>query len=166
MLAASMGHNPALRRRLAEGHMLPETARSVAPVDTERPALPWTMLPRVGDAVTMIPPLCGDGMAMALRSAELCGPLAHDFLRGHLSYVGWQQHYCQYWQREFAVTLRIGRQLQALLARPLLADIMLTAGKLLPFGARQVVHATRGKLRDAQTVVPLPQTLPMAAHSR
>jgi flavin-dependent dehydrogenase len=67
--------NPALNQRLAGGQIVPGSQVTVAAVDTAQPALPWDGFARLGDAVTLIPPLCGDGMAMALRSAELCAPL-------------------------------------------------------------------------------------------
>ena len=85
MLDAVARWNGALATALAGGEPVEGSEVAVAPVDTGRPATPWQGFARVGDAATMIPPLCGDGMAMALRAAELCAPLAHDFLRGHTS---------------------------------------------------------------------------------
>lgn len=155
IITATVNRNPALAQRLNGARLLPETVQTVAPVDTGRPPVAWAEMPRLGDAATMIPPLCGDGMAMALRSAELCIPLAHDYLTGRCSLSAWEAAYRAAYQQEFAATLRTGRHMQSLLARPVLADLLLTAGNLLPFGARQVVKATRGRLRDPQHVVPL-----------
>ena len=144
MLAAAARANPELRQRLAEGYALPATESAVAPVDTYRPAAPWDGIPCVGDAAVMIPPLCGDGMAMALRSAELCTPLAHAFLQGTLSLPAWQAAYSQIWHAEFDHRLRIGRLLQRLLGLPLLADLFVRAGQVVPSLATYLVQATRG----------------------
>ena len=136
--------NPAFGQRLAHGRFLPETAAVVAPVDTYRPAAPWAGLACIGDTAAMIPPLCGDGMAMALRSAELCGPLAHDFLRGVLSLADWEACYRQRWFAEFSHRLRLGRFLQSWLNVPLLSDLFVGVGHLAPPLAHYLVQATRG----------------------
>jgi flavin-dependent dehydrogenase len=148
MLTAAAHMNPALRQRLRGGRRVPGTSLAVAPVDTERAAVPWDIGARVGDAVTMIPPLCGDGMAMALRSAELCAPLAHEFLCGDLSLAEWEHRYHATWQREFASTLRAGRRLQAFLALPGITDALLGVGNWLPWLTEPIVQATRGRLRS------------------
>jgi flavin-dependent dehydrogenase len=135
--------NPALGRRLAGGQALPETEVAVAPVDTHRPASPWAGVACLGDTAVMIPPLCGDGMAMALRSAELCAPLAHDFLRGKLSLVGWRAAYQANWHADFDQPVRLGRVLQTVLNLPLLADVFMSLGHLAPFLVTTLFQATR-----------------------
>lgn len=144
LVAAAMQANPALGHRLAPGYALPETAVTVAPVDPSRPAMPWDEIACVGDSAVMIPPLCGDGMAMALRSAELCAPLAHTFLQGSRSLNSWAEHYCRQWHSEFDRRLRVGRLLQKLLNRALLADLSISAARLMPALGAYLVRATRG----------------------
>jgi flavin-dependent dehydrogenase len=136
--------NPALAQRLKTGRMLPETEVSVAPVDIHRPAKPWDRMACLGDTAVMIPPLCGDGMAMALHSATLCAPLAHNFLRGHLSLAAWATAYQSAWQAEFGRAVRFGRYLQMMLNAPVLAEAVLGLGRLVPPLARMLVRATRG----------------------
>jgi flavin-dependent dehydrogenase len=156
LLTAIRHWNPALNRRLEGGEIVPGSQVTVAAVDTARPALPWDNVARVGDAVTMIPPLCGDGMAMALRSAEICAPLAHDYLRGSSTLAEWSQRYSQQWHQEFDHILLVGRALQVCLMRPGLAESTLLLGNLLPMFAQQAVRLTRGKLRpnsiDSMTI--------------
>lgn len=152
MLAAIVRWNPGLRHRLQGGQVVPETKLAVAPVDTERPATPWEHFARTGDAVTMIPPLCGDGMAMAFRSAELCAPLAHDFLRGRLSLLTWETAYRRAWHSEFDQPVQTGRRLQALLTQPGVADGLIILGNVLPFMSTYLVKATRGHMRDLSSV--------------
>lgn len=144
VLAALPLWNPALGRRLAPGRLLPETVCTVAPVDTGRLAAPWAEVACVGDTAVMIPPLCGDGMAMALRSAELCAPLADAFLQGELSLAGWADQYQQRWQAEFGPRVRTGRLLQRLLGLPFLADALVGLGRGVPPLATYFVKATRG----------------------
>lgn len=155
MLETVARWNPALEQRLAGGLPVPETEVAVAPVDVYRPAAPWDGVACVGDTAVMIPPLSGDGMAMALRSAELCAPLAHDFLRGRLSLAGWQDRYCRAWHQEFDRPLWVSRILQRALLLPGLGDGLIGLGRLAPFLAQGLVHATRGRLRNAGEIAQL-----------
>ncbi len=143
LIAAAAQWNPTLGERLAGGRCLPETAAVVAPVDTYRPAVPWTDIACLGDTAVMIPPLCGDGMAMALRSAELCAPLAHEFLSGSHSLSAWADKYSAVWHAEFQQRLRLGRLLQKLLSAPLVSDFAVGVGRIVPSLATYLVNATR-----------------------
>lgn len=154
-LEAITAWNPALGRRLAEGCLLPESVTTVAPVDTERPAVPWANVACLGDTAAMLPPLCGDGMAMALRSAQLCAPLADDFLQGKIALEEWAAAYQQGWQSEFSRRVRVGRWLQSALALPLLADGLIGLGRIVPPLATYFVHATRGSLPKELPVPPV-----------
>jgi flavin-dependent dehydrogenase len=145
LLEATMTWNPALGRRLAGGVLIEETLVSVAPVDTGDHPAPWHGAPRLGDAAVMIPPLCGDGQAMALRSAELCAPLADALLRGRLTFDQWEKAYRTAWRREFEGRVRVARLLQRALVAPGLAEAAVATGALFPPLARAMVHATRGR---------------------
>lgn len=134
---------PALARRLSEGRVVPETEVAVAPVDTIRPALPWDGMACLGDTAVMIPPLCGDGMAMALRSAEFCAPMVDDFLHGCLSLADWETAYRAAWHAEFDRPVKVARSLQLILSVPVLSDLCLGLGRLAPPLAASLVRATR-----------------------
>ncbi len=152
MLDAVARWNPALGTQLVGSRPLPETEVAVAPVDTGVPPVPWDQGVRLGDAAVMIPPLCGDGMAMALRSAEICAPLLYDFLCGRRTADSWTEAYRTAWHREFDQPVQTGRRLQALLSMPGLADGLLHLGNLLPPLAEHLVRATRGRPRPLETV--------------
>lgn len=155
-LAAIAEWNPALGRRLAAGRVLPETICTVAPVDTGRLATPWTEVACLGDTAVMLPPLCGDGMAMALRSAELCVPLADAFLRGAIPLDSWAAAYPARWHDEFEQRVRTGRRLQRLLGLPVFADALVGLGRVVPPLARYFVKATRGPLLNVGSIAQEP----------
>lgn len=144
LIAWAAAQNPALGERLAFGRAVAESATAVAPVDLYRPATPWVDICCLGDTATMIPPFCGDGMAMALRSTELCAPLADQYLRGTLSWDEWAVHYTQLWRQEFEPRLRVARLLQRLFEQPLLTELAVGTVRLLPWAVRGLVRATRG----------------------
>ncbi|USB31684.1 FAD-dependent monooxygenase [Paenibacillus sp. YPG26] len=103
-----------LAARLAEGSPVPGTQVSVAPVRLSRVPEPWSDFPHIGDALLVLPPLCGDGMSIALRSALLCARSADRYLRGHLSLSGWKDQYSRDADREFRQLLRRARIIQRL----------------------------------------------------
>lgn len=144
-IAAIAERHPVLAQRLTNARLVEETVCAVAPVDTGRTAQPWwDGVACLGDTANMIPPLCGDGMAMALRSVELCTPLADAFLRGKLSREGWAADYRQVWQAEFARRVRLGRHLQSLLTTPVVGEVLIALGQRLPSLGGYLVGATRG----------------------
>jgi flavin-dependent dehydrogenase len=144
MLDAVVGSSPALARALAGGRRLDESMVAVGAVDTERPTVLWDGCARLGDAATMIPPLCGDGQAMAIHAAEICAPLADDMLAGRASLATWEAAYAAAWHAAYDRPLRTARRLQALLGQPWLSDGLIGLGTLLPGLTQRLVLATRG----------------------
>ncbi|WP_424767623.1 NAD(P)/FAD-dependent oxidoreductase [Paenibacillus sp. sgz302251] len=137
--------NPRLKKRLAHAEMVAGTQTAVAPVLLNRRPVPWDKMPILGDAAAMIPPLCGDGMSMALRSAALCAPLTDRYLRGNLSMEEWRDTFTRSIQKEFNRPLRWGSLLQWLLGMPQLSRLLPGAARLAPGIAQELVRATRLK---------------------
>jgi len=73
---------------------------------------------RIGDALTMIPPVTGNGMSMAFEAAELAiDPLAQ-YSRGALAWHEAQQTIAQACDKRFAQRLTWARRLQQLMFTP------------------------------------------------
>ncbi len=136
--------NPALAGRLDGGLPLPDTEVAVSGVDTHQRPVPWRAMPLLGDAAAMIPPLVGDGMAMALRCAELNREPALDYLGGRITWERYAETYTRAYRIEFDQRLRIARWVQSWLMQPVLGDGLIMLGHLLPSVALRLVHATRG----------------------
>ncbi|RIX48580.1 NAD(P)/FAD-dependent oxidoreductase [Paenibacillus nanensis] len=143
MLEEAAARHPRLRERMADLTALPETASAVSPVRISLRPVPWADMPLIGDAVCRIPPLCGDGMSMALRSAELCVTFADRYLRGGLTLPQWERAYSAALMREFRRPLRWGRLAQALLGSPLLSHALPGLARAAPWAAAGMVRATR-----------------------
>ncbi len=149
VLDLAAARHPQFAARLRGAEIVAESECAVATVDTQRRPAPWdgeTGAACLGDTAAMIPPLAGDGMAMALRSAELCVEPAHAFLQGRLTLNGWAGEYSRAWQREFGRRLRLGQALQAALTTPGLGDAMAGLGRRLPFAASWLLESTRGRI--------------------
>jgi flavin-dependent dehydrogenase len=137
--------NSALRRRLEGGRPVPGTQKAVAPVTLSRKPVAWDVIPHIGDAAAIVPPLCGDGMAMALRSVELCVPWADRFLRGDITLDVWRSQYSRSLRKQFSGPLWWGNLLQYAMVKPLLASTLLRFGWFTPGLAARLVKATRLK---------------------
>jgi flavin-dependent dehydrogenase len=149
VLQLAAARHPALAEHLRGARLVAETECAVAPVDTQRAPLPWdavTATPCLGDSAAMIPPLAGDGMAMALRSAELCLEGADGYLRGRLTREAWAAQYTGAWRKEFGGRLRLGQALQDALTTRGLGDALAAAGRRLPWAAQWLLEGTRGRV--------------------
>lgn len=135
--------NPALGRRLASGLPIANTSAAVAPVDCGKPLAPWGLVPHIGDAALVLPPLCGDGMSMALHSVESCANLANGYLRGAISLNEWRILYANALMNQLVSPWRWGNVLQSSLGHPLLGPWLLRLGTRLPGLARWAFRATR-----------------------
>lgn len=147
MLEEAASRHPSLRERIADLSALPDTASAVSPVRISIRPVAWNGIPLIGDAICRIPPLCGDGMSMALRSAELCSAFASRYLRGELSLRQWEQQYREAVMREFNQPLRWGRFAESLLSSTLLSRALPALARLAPRAARGMIQATRLRVR-------------------
>lgn len=145
LLASLPDLAPALAPRLWGAQLVPETWRVVAGVDTDRPNRPWDGIPLIGDAATMIPPLAGQGMAMALGAAALLVHPADRFLQGRITLAGLERSYGRSWHSSFALRLFIGRRLHSLLLSPERAGPLISWGGRIPGLGRLLFGLTRGR---------------------
>jgi len=142
VVAAAARAVPALAARLRDAQPV-EGSAAVTPVALTRVPRAWGVVPHIGDAAAVIPPLCGDGMAMGLHAASLCAPMADRYLRGTLTLGGWRAAYAETLRRDFAGPLRWGGLLQAGLSSRGLSPLLLRLGRLAPGLAYRFVEATR-----------------------
>jgi flavin-dependent dehydrogenase len=136
---------PGIGNRLAGGEALDGPPLTAAPIDLWRRADPWDSVACVGDAAAMIPPLAGDGIASALRSVELCAPLAHEYLSGDLTLERWEQAYRSRWHASFDRPLAVARRLETWLGSAVGSELLLGVGSILPPVARRLAALTRSR---------------------
>jgi flavin-dependent dehydrogenase len=145
MIGVAASRSALLFRKLSQAFPVPGTQAAVAPIDLDRKPVAWDTVPHVGDAALMIPPLCGDGMSVALRSASCCATFADSYLHGQISLARWQHEYSQSIQRETKGPLKWGRFLQRLFGMPFLPRLLPGLAQLAPGSAIALVQATRLK---------------------
>lgn len=148
--------NPWLARRLdglePEGSL--ELASAPVTFDRRGPASPVAL--EIGDAAAMIAPACGDGMAMALRSAEMASDLLERHLDGRATWNQTLAAHRRAWRAELASRLRIGRAVHWFLTRPRAATALLRVARAWPGLVDRAVRGTRDWSRALSGTPPPP----------
>ncbi|MBL4605378.1 MAG: NAD(P)/FAD-dependent oxidoreductase [Flavobacteriaceae bacterium] len=100
-----------------------------------------------GDTAGMIHPLCGNGMAMAIRSAQLASIRILQFLNGEIkTREGLEKSYLRDWNKEFKKRLRIGHFIAWLFRNQTISEIAYSALKKFPFLLPIIIKKTHGKI--------------------
>jgi flavin-dependent dehydrogenase len=97
----------------------------------------------VGDALTMIPPVTGNGMSMAFESAELAVEPLAKFSRGDLTWNGTQQEVASACDNRFASRLRWAAWLQRALFQPSVRSTLLFLAARSEWLWRAIFERTR-----------------------
>lgn len=83
---------------------------------------------RIGDAITMIPPITGNGMSMAFESAEIAVEPLDRYSRGEVNWAEARRAIADSCDAAFAERLKWARRLQWLMFSPILRTVL---GKVL-----------------------------------
>ncbi|MBT3742362.1 MAG: tryptophan 7-halogenase [Polaribacter sp.] len=100
-----------------------------------------------GDSAGMIHPLCGNGMSMAIQSAQLSSLLILNYFNGELnSRNELEKQYIRDWNRKFSFRLKTGHFIAMLFRKDKIAAVLLQVLKKLPFLLPIIIKQTHGKL--------------------
>ena len=144
MLAAAQSQNGALARRFANMERIDESYEAISQITFARKELFAQDVCMIGDTAAMIAPLCGDGMAMALRSAALAVPCVADVLKSRVSQAEFRVRYEAAWKAEFGRRLQVGRWMHRILSLPHAARLGIRLCRFWPGLGRRLIQATRG----------------------
>ena len=99
----------------------------------------------VGDSAGLIHPLCGNGMAMAIRSAQIFSEL---FIKMNNDSVGdrkkMEEAYTKKWKKEFAGRLAAGKLIQSVLLNPTASKIGFAVANIIPGFVPFLIEKTHG----------------------
>ena len=99
-----------------------------------------------GDSAGMIHPLCGNGMSMAIRSAQIVSELIIDYFHNKIaSRELLEKTYASTWNTAFRNRLRVGHLVANVFRNNKLADISIGVLKLMPFFIPSIIKRTHGK---------------------
>ncbi len=109
-----------LHERLASARFDESSFCSVAGLSLKPQRAAHTAECSIGDAVTMIPPVTGNGMSMAFESAEMAMEPLSRYCRGEMAWADAQRLIAHVCDRAFADRLAWARRLQWLMFSPAL----------------------------------------------
>ena len=99
-----------------------------------------------GDSAGMIHPLCGNGMSMAIQSAQIASTLVLKYLNGEIQLRNeLEKQYIRKWRKEFRIRLKTGHFIAMLFRHDKIAAILLSILKRIPFLLRLIIKRTHGK---------------------
>lgn len=99
----------------------------------------------IGDAAGMIPPLCGNGMAMGVHAAKLASEQIIRFLSGQINRTAMEAQFLSNWNKQFKYRLFWGRQLQPFLQKPIWSEIALFTFRKIPGLLPLIIRQTHGQ---------------------
>lgn len=98
-----------------------------------------------GDSAGMIHPLAGNGMSMAIRSAQMLSLLILKHESGEIvSRTALEDSYIQQWEQAFTARLKWGQRLARLFTMEKLSEIILILLKMFPFILPFIIRKTHG----------------------
>ena len=120
----------------------PETINEIS-FATKEPV--YNNMLMVGDAAGMITPLCGNGMAMAIRSGKLAAELVSEYCVGKINRSALENFYASRWKKTFANQLWFGRQVQKLFGSELASNVAIQLAVRTKWIARTIMKNTHGQ---------------------
>lgn len=145
MEMAVLHQNPFLKKIFLNSEFLfdkPETINEIS-FETKSPVEDHVLM--TGDAAGMITPLCGNGMAMAIRSSKLLSDLLIKNIRQNETRDVLERNYTHAWNAQFRNRLWYGRQVQNLFGNRTASNIAVNLAVHLPFVANAMIKGTHGE---------------------
>lgn len=139
-----ISRNPHLKAIFASATRLYDQPLAIAQIHFMPKAAVERHVLMLGDAAGLIPPLCGNGMSMALRASAMLAPLLQDFFKQRISRPELEQRYAAAWQAAFGTRLRTGRLLQYLFGKPAPVTWTLKALQPVPALVDRLIGLTHG----------------------
>lgn len=133
--------NPRLREIFTESRFLFERPEVINEINFEPKSPVEHHVLMAGDAAGLITPLCGNGMAIAIRS----GKLAAEAILEEGSRSAIERRYDKEWRHLFQRRLWIGRKVQWLFGSPKVSGFTRGLIGQVPFLANQIIRNTHGE---------------------
>ncbi len=104
-----------------------------------------------GDTAGMIHPLCGNGMSMAIQSAQIASQLISRYFNKNMSSrASLEKQYQKEWDREFSKRLKTGRLVSKVFKMKKWSEIAMLVLQMFPSVLPQIIKQTHGKLIDVE----------------
>src|SRR5690606_4662083 len=99
----------------------------------------------IGDSAGLIHPLCGNGMAMAIKSAKIFSEMFLEaFQNKNFDRNKLERDYATQWQTEFGERLKTGRYIQRILLNPVASKVGFSLARAVPSVVPRIIENTHG----------------------
>jgi flavin-dependent dehydrogenase len=99
-----------------------------------------------GDSAGMIHPLCGNGMSMAIQSAQIASKLILNYYEDKIaSRIELEKQYIRLWNKQFKWRLKSGHFIAMLFRNDQIANVLLQILGRMPFLLPIIIQQTHGK---------------------
>ena len=141
-----LSKNKFLKEILENAELAFETPLTISQVSFERKHPVENHMIMCGDSAGMIHPLAGNGMSMAIKSAQLASILILKFKSGKInSRMELEKHYSKAWNNEFSARLRSGHIIARLFRLGLFSELLMITLNLIPLVLPTIITKTHGK---------------------
>lgn len=138
--------NPHLKALLSDSQLQFENPLTIGQISFAPKEQVKNHVLMIGDTAGLIHPLCGNGMSMAIHSAQICVTLLIAYFNGNLTSRAELEHkYQQQWNHNFKARLQTGKTLASLLSKEKLAQILVNGLAKFPALLPHIIKRTHGK---------------------
>ncbi len=150
--------NPVLQKFLVNSTPVLEKNLAISNISFKRKSLIHDHVLMTGDSAGMIPPLCGNGMAMAIHSAKIISELSISFHQQKITRQILEKKYRKAWNQQFRYRLWWGRHFQQLFLQPQMANTLMQPLGWFPGLLPWFIKQTHGGVVPISPILPiLPQ---------
>ncbi|MEO0059227.1 MAG: hypothetical protein RLZZ312_874 [Bacteroidota bacterium] len=138
--------NPFLKHFFETSTMIFDKPLTISQISFNKKHLTENHILMIGDSAGLIHPLCGNGMAMAIRSAKIASELIDKYFQNKIeSRYYLEKTYCKQWNHNFRKRLFFGQTISNILQKPKLATFLIRIFIKIPNVVFVIVKNTHGK---------------------
>ena len=144
---STMSKNPYLKEFFQAAHPLFDTPLTISQISFEKKSAVENGIFMLGDSAGLIHPLCGNGMAMALHSANIFSKLFLKHFKGTRKNRDLlEQLYRKEWQATFSGRLKTAGRIQRILMNKRASNVALEIAGMIPGIVPAVIRKTHGSV--------------------
>ncbi len=137
--------NPFLKKIFSTAEFVFKEPVTISQISFDKKSLIENHALMIGDAGGMITPLCGNGMSIALHSAQIASESINSFLQKTISRRKMEEQYSSQWKTHFESRLSNGRMIQKLFGKEKMTNFFIALIKHFPFLINEMIKVTHGK---------------------
>ena len=138
--------NPFLADLLKNGKPILSKPLAISNISFQQKELVNNHILMTGDAAGMIPPLSGNGMAMAIHAARIASEETLNFLNQNITRHQLEHNYQKRWNALFSNRLFWGRKLQYFMGQPFISNLSIQTLQWFPALLPIIVKQTHGNV--------------------